>query len=211
MRPESLSVLSSLAKRVQLDKRAILFFQQDPGDAIYVVEHGSIEISIIGESGRKLSLNVMRPPDVFGEIAALDGGPRTATATALEDSALLRLRRNDIIRAISDQPGIALDLIGVLCERLRWVSQQVEDLAMLDIEGRLANRLIILHRKFSDERGRLNLSQSDLADFLGATRESVNKTLQSWKSRSIVDLSRGAIWVLDDAKLAAIAVQARQL
>lgn len=202
---ESLDYLGDIVERIDLERNAVLFFQDDPGDGVYVVESGSVEISILSPSGKKLSLNVMRPPDVFGEIAALDGGPRTATATCLEDTALLRFGRRRLREAMLEQPEIAVDLIAILCARLRWVSQQVEDLAIRNLEGRLARRLLILHHKFSDEMGNLQLSQSELADFLGVTRESTNKTLQTWRSRGLITLSRGSIRIIKLDDLANVA------
>lgn len=157
------------------------------------------------ESGKKLSLNVMRPPDVFGEIAALDGGARTANATVLEPTSLLKFKRSHIVNTIRNHPETAIDLIEILCQRLRWITQQVEDLAMLDIESRLANRLAILHRKFADSEGVLHLSQQEIADFLGVTRESINKILQRWKTDGIVKLTRGSIQVARSERLEAIA------
>ncbi len=202
---ESLDYLGDIGERIQLDRNAVLFFQDDPGDAIYVVQSGSVEISILSPSGKKLSLNVMRAPDVFGEIAALDGGPRTATATCLEKTVLLRFGRGKLREAMLERPEVAVDLIAILCARLRWVSQQVEDLAMRNLEGRLARRLLILHHKFSDERGNLQFSQSELADFLGVTRESTNKTLQSWRSQGLISLSRGSIKINNPDGLASVA------
>ena len=202
---ESLKHLEALGKRVELDAGEVLFFQEDAGDSIYIVETGSIEISILSVSGKKLALNVMQAPDVFGEIAALDGGPRTATATTLEPSTLLRFDRAEILQEIKNRPELAANLIQILCARLRWVSQQVEDLAMLNIEGRLASRLLILHKKFSDKYGKLHLSQSELAEFLGATRESINKILQEWRASGLIELSRGAVKVCDWDGLSAIA------
>lgn len=202
---ESLEYLGRLAQHVELQSGTALFFQDDDGDAAYIVEKGSIEISVMSERGKKLSLNVMQPPDVFGEIAALDGGARTATATTLEETTVLRFDRTHLEQAIRDRPEVAIDLIRILCARLRWVSQQVEDLALLDIEGRLAHRLLLLHRKFSDENGCIHLSQSEIADFLGATRESINKVLQGWRAKGLIELSRGSIWVRNQDRLAAIA------
>lgn len=179
-----------------------LFLQNDPGNAIYIIESGAIEISIMSRDGKKLSLNVMQVGDVFGEIAALDGGVRTATATAIGACKVLRLERSEIFNLMSQHPGLAMDLFQVLCARLRWVSQQVEDMALLDIEGRLANRLLILHRKFADRDGTLHLSQSELADFLGVTRESINKILQGWRANDLIALSRGSVRVCNPDGLA---------
>lgn len=202
---ESLGHLGALAQRVELDAGEILFLQDDEGSDLYVIESGSIEISILSESGKKLSLNIMGAQDVLGEIAALDGGTRTATASALEPSVLFRINLSDVHEAIYQNPQIAIDLISVLCRRLRWVSQQVEDMALLDIERRLARRLLILHRKFSDDDGLLHLSQSELADFLASTRESINKVLQAWRAEGLIELSRGAVRVRDQKGLAEVA------
>ncbi len=201
----SLQRIGKLARRIKLGAREALFTQDDPGNAFYVIEAGSIEISILARSGKKLSLNVMRPPDVFGEIAALDGGRRTATATALEECVVLRFSRVDIQHEISTRPKLALDLIQILCARVRWINQQVQDLAMLNVEERLAHRLLILHRKFADDDGHLRLSQSELADFLGAPRESINKVLQGWRAKKLIELSRGSVKVVDQAILGNIA------
>lgn len=200
-----LRLIESCASKMPLKAGQTLFFQQDPGDALYIVQSGSVEVSVVASSGKKLSLNLMRAGDVLGEIAALDGGPRTATATVVADSTFLRIRRSDLIDLMTKDPGLALDLIGTLCARLRWVSQQVEDLALLSTEGRLASRLIVLHHKFTDGSGDLQISQSDLADYLGVTRESTNKVLQNWRTRGVIDVSRGSISIRDHAALAEIA------
>lgn len=205
LQPNSLDSFSKIGRRVNLDAGSTLFHQGDPGDAVYVIESGSVEISILSESGKKLSLNLMGPFDVFGEIAALDGGARTATATTLEPTTLLQYSRLDLQNVMLQHPQIAIDFIAVLCRRLRWVSQQVEDLALLDVESRLARRLLILHAKFSDESGLIHLSQSELADFLAVSRESINKVLQTWRAEGLIELSRGAVRVCDQTGLAEIA------
>ena len=205
LHPKFHAYFGRMAKRIQLKKGQPLFFQGDEGDAIYVVEEGSIEISVIGKSGKKLSLNVMRPPDVFGEIAALDGGLRTATATAWELSWVYQIHRTQILDAISTYPEFSAEIVRILCERVRWVSQQVEDLALLDMEVRLARQLLILHTKFSDKDGNLQISQSRLADFLGSTRETINKILQLWRANGLITLSRGALKICNHSGLEQLA------
>ncbi len=205
MRAEHQTLFEQMARRMTLKKGQTLFFQDDPGDALYVVEEGSIEISVLGENGKKLSLNVMRPLDVFGEIAALDGGPRTATATAWEPCVVHEIRRSHILDAISTHPAISAEMVKILCDRMRWISQQIEDLALLDIETRLAKRVLILHDKFSDQEGYIHFSQSELADFSGATRETINKTLQLWRSNDVIVLSRGTLKINNFSRLEQLA------
>lgn len=202
---EHFSTVKSHASRVQMKAGQTLFFQRDPGDALYIMESGRAEVSVTAPSGKKLTLNMLQGGDVFGEIAALDGGPRTATVSIVEDAILLYLKRGNLVQLLTKEPGIAIELIEILCDRLRWVSQQVEDLALLSIESRLASRLVALYFKLSDVSGRMNLSQSELADLLGVTRESTNKVLQDWRARGLIDITRGSIRIIDYDALAAIA------
>ena len=108
-------ILLAMATPTRLEKGQTLFIQHDAGDAIYIIDSGAIEISVSSASGKKLSLNVMRSNDVFGEIAALDGGVRTATATATEETVLLRIDRKHILQLLKQNPDLAVDLICVLC------------------------------------------------------------------------------------------------
>lgn len=200
------SAVEQLTKPVRLQQNQVLFLQSDPGDALYIVDEGRVEISVMSESGKKLTLNEMRPGDVFGEIAVLDGGPRTATATTLTPCVLRRIDRAEFRESLRKNGALGAALIEVLCARLRWVSQQVEDLAMLDIQGRLASKLLMLHENFADDQGVLHLSQSELADFVGGRRESTNKILQDWRAKGLIELSRRAIRVCDRERLADFAI-----
>lgn len=202
---EALRRLQDSAQSVVLEKGQTLFLQGDVADAIYIVEEGSIEVSILGETGKKLTLNVMRSNDVFGEIAALDGGVRTASAAAASHSKLRKISRQAIFNVMRDHPDLAMEIIRLLCGRIRWISQQVEDLAMVNTEKRLARKLIVLSKKFARADGMLQMSQSELADFLGVTRESVNKILQHWISDEIVTLGRSAVKIRNHQRLSRIA------
>jgi len=135
----------------------------------------------------------------------LDGGPRTATAAALERTSLLKVMRVDLLAVLRDEPTVAAELIALLCDRLRWMNRQVEDFGLLNVPARLASRLIILDHKLADDSGVINISQGALADFLGSTRESINKTLRSWQQAGLIELRRGAIHLVNTAALAEIA------
>lgn len=193
---EHREMLESKASSLTIKKGHSLFIQNDKADALYIVHEGAIEISLFSEDGKKLSLNVMRSGDVLGEIATLDGGVRTANATALSTTKLLRVSRTDLFDLILLSPSLTTSIISILCERVRWISQQVEDFGMLDLEGRLAHRLLLLSDKFADASGTVRISQSELADFLGASREATNKVLQAWKIDGKIELSRGAMRIL---------------
>jgi CRP-like cAMP-binding protein len=191
--------IEKAAVRVRLRGGEVLFRHGDAGDALYIIERGKIEISVQAADGRKLALDVLHDGEVFGEIA-LFGGHRTATATALSDCELRCIRRANVLEALRRKPELALDFIDVLCERLRKLSGKLEERAFLPVPVRLANRLLYLDAKLADG-GQVTVSQADLADFVGGTRESVAKTLSVWRARNWVALSRGSIRIVDRAAL----------
>lgn len=179
-----------------------LFMQEDIATHVYGVISGKVEISIYSAGGRKLVANIERPQSLIGEIAALDGGPRTATATCLTECQFVCASRAQLLERIGKHPDLARALIALLCARLRWVSSEFGDQALLKIEARLAKRLLYLSSFMADAQGWISISQSDLADFLGATRESVNKTLHDWRAHALIETRRGAIRVGNVSALA---------
>jgi CRP-like cAMP-binding protein len=195
--------VEAVAVRVTVREGETLFSQGEPGDALYIVERGEIVISVSAADGRRLALDVLRDGEVFGEIA-LFGGDRTATATASVDCVLRRTRRSDILAMLRRHPELALDFIDLLCDRLRTVSDKLEGRTFLPVPARLADRLLYLEAKLGDG-GRVMVSQADLAEFVGATREGVAKTLAVWRSRKWVALSRGVIHIVDRAALERVA------
>jgi CRP-like cAMP-binding protein len=170
-----------------------LFMHEDPADRIYGVLSGTVEISTYSMSGRKLVANIELSRSLIGEIGALDGGQRTASAVCLTDCELVSLSRTQLMRKLAESASLALAMIELLCARIRWIDNERTDLALLKIEARLAKRLLLLGEKLADDAGWISISQSELAAFLGATRESVNKMLNAWRIRELIDIRRGAI------------------
>jgi CRP/FNR family cyclic AMP-dependent transcriptional regulator len=144
---------------------------------------------------------------IFGEIALLDGLPRTADATAVADCELMVIGRRDFVPLLKEQPEIAIKLIEVLCGRLRQTTEQLEDLMFLDLPGRLAKTLLQLAKKSKPtSRGpRVALTQSDIGKMIGTSRESTNKQLRTWQDRKWLLLERGGIVILAPDALAEIA------
>ncbi len=192
--------MQAVAVRTTLPAGQVLFSHGEAGDAVYVIERGEVEISVHSFDGRKLALDVLRDGEVFGEIA-LFGGNRTATATALGDCVLRKIRRADVLSTLRARPELALDFIDVLCERLRRLSDKLEERSFQPVPVRLANRLLYLDAKLGDTETGVSVSQSDLADFVGATREAIAKTLAIWRASDWVALSRGSIRIVDRAAL----------
>ncbi|MFQ6548776.1 Crp/Fnr family transcriptional regulator [Aestuariibius sp. 2305UL40-4] len=197
-----LEAFRTIAIPVHLADGEILFEQGQAGDALYVVEMGTVEVSVVSREGRKLALDVFRKGDVFGEIALFDGGRRTATVTAMEPCTLRSVRRADLFAQVARQPDLASDLILLAGQRLRSVSRQLHEQVFLPMPARLARKLLHLTRHGALD-GKLALSQAELADFIGASREAVSKTLGRWREEGIVTVGRSTITVEDRLALEA--------
>jgi CRP-like cAMP-binding protein len=196
--------IAMLAVQRSFRSGEIIFSQGDPGDALHGVVSGRVRISAGASDGKEIFLNIMEPGDTFGEIALLDGGPRTASATAMSPAELVSIRRDDFLGVLEREPRLALELLRLCGERLRWTSGLVEDAALLDASARLAKRLVSLsqsHGQRSKDGIAVRLSQEDLATFLGVSRQVVNQYLQDWKGRAWVDLGRGSVTVRNEAAL----------
>ena len=196
----ALERIAELAVQRSFRDGDIVFSQGDPGDALYAVVTGKIRISAGTADGREIFLNIMEPGDTFGEIALLDGGTRTASATATVPSELVSIRRDHFTGLLAREPGVALELLRLCGERLRWTSGLVEDAALLDASARLAKRLLSLgelHGQRTSGGITLRISQEDLASFLGVSRQVVNQYLQGWKTQGWVELGRGVVTVRD--------------
>lgn len=202
--PAALERIAELAVQRSFRDGEIVFSQGNPGDALYAVVTGKIRISAGAADGREIFLNIMEPGDTFGEIALLDGGTRTATATATAASELVSIRREHFVGLLEREPRVALELLRLCGERLRWTSGLVEDAALRNASTRLAKRLLSLgqlHGQRVSGGLTLRISQEDLASFLGVSRQVVNQYLQDWKGRGWVNLGRGVITVRDEAAI----------
>jgi len=193
-----LDELAAKTRTIRVSVREQLFAKGDPGDRLYLVAQGVIRISALSPEGREVTYGLIKAGELFGEIAVLDGGRRSADATALEPSELLALDRRDVIDCLDRHPALALHLLRVLCERLRRADDLLEDVVFLSLPGRLAKHLLVLagtlsSREAPESAPTIRLSQQELADHLGISRESVNKVLSKWEQAGMVALGRGQI------------------
>jgi CRP-like cAMP-binding protein len=177
-----------------------IFAKGSAGDSIMLVLRGSVKISSISLAGKEIVLNIIKTGDIVGEIAVLDGGERSGDAVAMEDCELLVLNRRDFMPFLENHADICLLLIRILCKRLRRTSEQVEDLLFRHLEGRIAKALLQLAERAGrpEVEGRmleLHLSQSELGNIVGSSRESVNKQLQTWQRAGFIDLAKGSILI----------------
>jgi CRP-like cAMP-binding protein len=199
--------ISALAIRRPYEQDAIVFSQGDPGDSLYGVVTGRVRISASTREGKEMFLNIMEPGDTFGEIALLDGNSRTATATATATSELMIIPRAQFLALLQREPTLAIHLLQLLCQRIRWTSGQAEDSALLTVPARLARRLLTLarqHGQNSPKGVQLVISQEEMGRFLGISRQAVNQYLQEWRAQGWVDVGRGKVTVLDEKGLQAV-------
>lgn len=193
-----LDELAAKAKTVSVDPRETLFSKGDPGDRLYLVASGLIRIGVLSAEGREVTYGMIQPGELFGEIAVLDGGVRSADASAMEASELLAIERKDVHAFLQRHPIQALHLLKVLCDRVRRADDLLEDVVFLSLPSRLAKHLLVLDstmgtRERPQGPATIRLSQQEVADHLGISRESVNKVLSKWEQAGIVTLGRGQI------------------
>ena len=181
--------------------RQPVFFRGDAGATVMAVLSGSVRITAPSKEGKEVVLNTIVAGEVFGEIAVLDGRPRSADATAESACELLVLERRDVLAFLEEHPKVCIKLMEILCSRLRRTTEQVEDVLFLEIPARLAKTLLRLARTSPAASGArfVRASQGDLGAMVAARRESINKHLGEWQRLGIVHLRQGLIYI-DDAE-----------
>lgn len=209
MRPEELDEIAKLATERRHARGATIFQKGDEGSSMMAVLAGRVRVSSISTEGREITLNVINPGEIFGEIALLDGKPRSADATALEAARLLVVERRVFLPFLRQNDDLYLRLLAVICDRLRRTSLALEELALFDLPSRLARLLL----KLADDYGRptngalrldIKLSQRDLSTLVASSRESVNKQLRLWREDGVLELDGGYILLHRPAELRAL-------
>ena len=184
-----------------------MFSKGDPGNSLFAVISGTVKIGISSVDGRNAILNLIGAGEIFGEMSILDGQARSADATANSGCEIFAIDRREFLPFMRNQPELAMKFIELLCMRLRRTSDQVEQVILQNLPGRLAGALIRLTEKANwCLAGRtIAITQQEISEMVGMTRESINKQLRVWAARSWVRLEHGAIVVLDAAPLQALA------
>ena len=203
LEPAALDRLAATMRARRFRRGEVIFHIGDPGDALLVIVSGEVKISLPSETGDEAILATLRPGDVFGELALLDGAPRSASATALGPTETVVLPRDRFRELIATEAGVRDALLASIAGELRRLTRHVEELHFLDITGRLAAQLVRLTEEGgtpSDDgavRLRTNLTQADLAAMVGCTRQSVNKLLGQFTDDGLLRLERDAIVITD--------------
>ncbi|RME56758.1 MAG: Crp/Fnr family transcriptional regulator [Caldilineae bacterium] len=188
----------------------VIFRQGDESREIYIVLKGKVRIFKISPSGNETSIDIFSTHDVVGELAAIDNRPRSASAKAIGSVSLLVMSQERFLYYLENTPRLALNLAKLLAQKLRWTASFAESVAQFDAAGRLLHILLYYVERYGQElepgkqyQVDLALNQTDLASMVGARREWVNRLLNDWRRRGLLDYDRGVITILDMPRVVA--------
>lgn len=193
--------LDDLLARTKLEfaaKRETLIHQGDPGDSAIILVTGTARVNMVSANGREIVLDYLGPGTVIGEIALLDGGERTATVTMVEDGSIMRLSRTECEDFIKSNPGVALSMLQEMARRLRQMNMTVESDRAFSAGPRLARYLQRLtDEEAASQKLKIDVSQSELGNFVGISRENINRQLSAWADAGLIELEQGKIRIID--------------
>ncbi|SOC56287.1 cAMP-binding domain of CRP or a regulatory subunit of cAMP-dependent protein kinases [Ornithinimicrobium cerasi] len=190
----------------RLSRGEVVFREGDPGDSLYVTVSGKIKLARTSADGRENLLSVLGPGEMFGELSLFDPGPRLSTAYVVSNSELISLGNDALRTFLADHPEVAMQMLAGLAHRLRRTNEGISDLVFTDVPGRVAKALLDLSDRFGrrTDVGLLvahDLTQEELAQLVGASRETVNKALADFAHRGWIMLGAKAVTLLDVPRL----------
>jgi CRP/FNR family cyclic AMP-dependent transcriptional regulator len=203
--PSELERVAEISRERAYPRNSVILFEDDPGDALYVVAQGQVKVVLIGEDGREVILSVLGEGEFFGEMALIDDEPRSAHVIAMNDSTLLVIRREDFQGILRQTPSIALALLRALSWRLRRVDEKVGSLVLLDVNGRVAQLLLELAEEAGTDRITRRLTHHTIAQMIGSSRETVSRTMREFVEKGHIEVSRREIVIRDRGALEASA------
>lgn len=205
LEPKHLATLAEMMRHQHYRKGQIIFYCGDPGDAMYLLIRGSVMMTLPSDTGSEVIVGRLRPGDHFGELAVLDGRPRYVTAVAEEATEVLAIHRDNLLAFLRDHAEASLRVALSLCLRLRQITELLADMAFLDLLSRLAKRLCQLADISLGLPVEVRVSQEELAEMVGATREAVNKQLARLREKGLIETGRAHVKILRPEALRAIA------
>jgi CRP/FNR family transcriptional regulator, cyclic AMP receptor protein len=199
---EAATALAEAMGTIKLNKGEVLFHEGDAEDRLYVVVSGKIKLGRSGSAGRENLLAILGPGQMFGELSLFDPGPRSSTATAVTASVLRTVEHDELMGWLTGRPEVSLALLAQLAGRLRRANDVLADLVFSDVPGRVAKQLLELATRFGDRREdgihvHHDLTQEELAQLVGASRETVNKALADFAARGWIRLEPRSVTILD--------------
>jgi CRP/FNR family cyclic AMP-dependent transcriptional regulator len=199
---DSLQRFAEVTREKRYPKGSVIVFADDPGDSLYLVRAGRVKVVLLGDDGREVILGVLGVGEHFGELSLIDDQPRSAHVIAMEDSLLLVLRREDFRRRVEASPAVAWALLGELSRRLRTADRKIGGLVLLDVPGRIAR---VLLENAPDEASNLvqrRLTHQTIAQMIGASRETVSRTMRDFQEAGWIDVEKRVIRIVDREALA---------
>lgn len=208
--PSAVTALSEQLRPVDFPRGHTVFAEGEPGDRLYIIISGKVKIGRRSPDGRENLLAIMGPSDMFGELSIFDPGPRTSGATTITGVRAVSMDRDALAAWIQDRPEIAAQLLRVLARRLRRTNTNLTDLILIDVPGRVAKQLLQLAQRFGTQQGDAlrvthDLTQEEIAQLVGASRETVNKALADFAHRGWIRCEGKSVWISDSDRLARLA------
>lgn len=205
-----LCALAKVAQRRTITEGTAILRKGETGDEMYALTAGRVIVTSISPEGKELTLGYLGAGEIFGEVSILDRGPRTATVTAIEPCEILAVRRDNFLQFLRECPEVGINFLTLLAARLRDTNQTLEDSSLRQLPCRLARKLINLasgfgHTTINGVKIPIKLSQQDIGNMTGATRESINRQLRDWENRGLIASEQGYITILDPTRLSAFA------
>lgn len=208
--PVLIERLASHARPITYQSGRQIFSKGDEGHGLYAVLSGIVRVSALSEYGKEIVLNLIGPGEIFGEVAVIDGRPRTADAAALTKCDLIWVDHRDFVSALVEEPTLANKLLEIVSARLRRTSEQVEDISFASFPSRLAKallRLAEIQGSITDERPKVLITQKELGASIGLSRETTNRYLREWQKLRVISLRKGVCVIEKRNQLSSIASQ----
>jgi CRP/FNR family transcriptional regulator, cyclic AMP receptor protein len=204
--PGAVSALTKCLHPVEFPRGHTVFTEGEPGDRLYIIISGKVKLGRRSADGRQNILAIMGPSDMFGELSIFDPGPRTSSATTITKVHAVSMDRDALKAWIKDRPEIAGQLLRVLARRLRRTNNNLADLIFTDVPGRVANQLLQLAKRFGTREGGAlrvthDLTQQEIAQLVGASRETVNKALVDFAQRGWIRWNGKSLLISDSERL----------
>ncbi len=206
---EDLAAVALLVQPRRFSKHAVLVYEGDPGDALFVVVKGNVAVTRLSNEGKESILSILKEGDFFGEMGVLDASPRSATIKALGDVEVAMLARKDFLDLLARSAQMSLRLVLTLSSRLRATNQAIQAASYQDIRTRLASLLLNLEKNFGEKveggtRLTLRLTNQEMANMIGTTRETVNRMLNRFWDEKLIDMRTANVIITEHEKLQAI-------
>ena len=198
---DEMAKFAELLREKSYPKGSVILFEDDPGDALFIVRAGRVKVVLVAEDGREVVLGILGPAEHFGELSLIDDQPRPAHVVAMEESTLLVLRRDDFRRRVEQNPSVAWSLLAELSRRLRRADGKIGSLVLLDVPGRIARLLLDAADEGGSDLIDKTLTRQTIAHLIGASRETVSRATREFQDSGWVTAEQRRIRIADRAAL----------